>query len=218
MNIQNGNRGTNQSILRHYTNLAAVIHHLQTKTITLLDPATWDDRNDAYFLQKYRREQNAKTVLALCFSEQYERYHHWSVFAGGVGGVCIQFDKNRLIKKINEVDGFKHSSVNYMGIKQLKEHRVKLEELPFLKRTPYKDEREYRIIYVNNNDVMENQTIDIRISWIKRITLSPWTPKALAYSARDVLKSIVGCSNLTIFRSTLIESEKWKSAVGRIQR
>ena len=120
MNIQNGNRGTNQSILRHYTNLAAVIHHLQTKTITLLDPATWDDRNDAYFLQKYKSENNAKTVLALCSSEQSETYHHWRVFAGGVGGVCIQFDKNRLLKKINEADGFKHSSVNYISIKQLK--------------------------------------------------------------------------------------------------
>ena len=87
-----------------------------------------------------------------------------------------------------------------------------------MKRKAYEDEQEYRIIYVNNNDVMEHQTIDIRISWIKRIMLSPWSPKALAYSARDVLKSIDGCSNLTIYRSALIESERWKNAPGRIQR
>jgi hypothetical protein len=33
---------------RRYTNLAAVVHLLHAKAITLLNPATWDDRNDAY--------------------------------------------------------------------------------------------------------------------------------------------------------------------------
>ena len=209
---------TSTPILYRYTNLAAAIHLLQTKTITLLDPATWDDRNDTFFLQKYKSEQNAKTVLALCFSLQSETYNHWRVFAGGVDGVCIQFNKERLVNTLNEASGFKHSIINYKTIRQLNKEPPEFEELPFLKRIPYEDEQEYRIIYFNKRKTLESQLIDIKISWIKRIMLSPWIPKALARSTTDILKSIGGCGNLRIFRSTLVENEKWKKAAGRIQK
>lgn len=216
MNIQIRNTGTKPPILWRYTNLAAVIHHLQTKTITLLDPVTWNDRNDTFFLQKYKSEQNVKTLLALCFSQQFETYHHWRVFASGVDGVCIQFDKERLVNSLDESDGFEHGIINYKGINQLNKVPPKLEELPFLKRLPYRDEQEYRVIYVNKRKTLESLPIDIKISWIKRIRLSPWIPKALVRSTKDILKSIDGCSNLQIVRSTLIENERWKDAANRI--
>ena len=78
---------------RRYTNLAAVVHLLQAKAITLLNPATWDDTNDAYFMAEYKRLKQAKTVLALCFAETAETYHHWRVFSHGADGVCLEFNK-----------------------------------------------------------------------------------------------------------------------------
>jgi hypothetical protein len=39
-----------------------------------------------------------KTVLALCFTQATEHYHHWHVFAGGSSGVCIGFDRDALLK------------------------------------------------------------------------------------------------------------------------
>ena len=176
MNNQIGNKAARTLILRRYTDLAAVIHHLHTKTITLLDPVTWDDRNDAFFMQEYKSELNAKTVLALCFAEESERYHHWRVFADGVDGVCIEFDKNRLLEALGEDDRFKHSHMNYMSINELNKYQPELEELPFLKRSPYQDEKEYRIIYVNKRRTLETKPINMEISWINRITLSPWMP------------------------------------------
>ena len=83
---------------RRYTNLAAVVHLLHAKAVTLLNPATWDDRNDAYYMAEYKRLKQAKTVLALCFAETTETYHHWRVFSHGADGVCIEFDKDRLLK------------------------------------------------------------------------------------------------------------------------
>ena len=68
------------SAFRKYTNLAALIHFLQTKQITLLNPSTWDDKNDAYFLEEFKNIQGFTTVLAICFAETYETYHHWKVF------------------------------------------------------------------------------------------------------------------------------------------
>ena len=49
---------------RSYTNLAAAIHLLRTKTITLLNPATWADKNDAYYVAEYKRLKHAVTLLA----------------------------------------------------------------------------------------------------------------------------------------------------------
>lgn len=211
MNNQIRKKGVHPPTLRRYTNLAAVIHHLQTKTITLLDPDYWQDRNDAHFIKEYKNKRNAKTVLALCFAEQLERSHHWQVFAAGIDGVCIQFDKNPLLETLDEADGFKHGAMDYASMKNFSENPRELEKLPFVKRIPYKDEREYRIIYVDESETMETKPIDIEISWIKRVTLSPWIPKDLARSTRDVLKSIDGCGSLKIYRSTLFESEKWKN-------
>ena len=54
---------------RRYTNLAAAIHMLRTKSITLLNPATWDDKNDAYYMAEYKRLKDAATVLAFALQK-----------------------------------------------------------------------------------------------------------------------------------------------------
>jgi hypothetical protein len=82
--------------LRRYTNLAATIHILKSRHISLLSPAFWDDRNDAFFMRRYKERKSAKSVLALCFAEASETYHHWRVFSHGSDGTCIEFDKGHL--------------------------------------------------------------------------------------------------------------------------
>jgi len=44
--------------LRRYTQLAPLIHLLHRKRLTLLSQTKWDDKNDAYYLEVYRRRQN----------------------------------------------------------------------------------------------------------------------------------------------------------------
>ena len=83
--------------LYRYTNLAATIYMLRTRNITLLNPATWDDTNDFYFMSEYKRLKDAKSVLALCFAESEESYHHWRIFSSGSDGVRIEFDKPALL-------------------------------------------------------------------------------------------------------------------------
>jgi hypothetical protein len=39
---------------------------LCTKCITLLNPARWDDKNDAYFMAEYKRTVVAGGVAASC--------------------------------------------------------------------------------------------------------------------------------------------------------
>ena len=53
------------SSLRRYTNLAATIHLLSSRKITLLDPSDWEDKNDAYFMAQYKKLKKASSVPAL---------------------------------------------------------------------------------------------------------------------------------------------------------
>jgi hypothetical protein len=202
---------------RRYTNLAATIHLLSTKQITLLNPATWDDKNDSYFMAEFKRLKNAKSVLALCFAEREETYHHWRVFSNGGDGVCIEFEKQKLLSTFATDDGIRVRTVDYTLIKDLKKRtNLRFEDLPFLKRFPYTDEREFRIVYVSCTDAFEYRDYPIKIGWIKRVTLSPWMPKALAASVKTTLRSIPDCSSLRVSQSTLIENDQWKKVTSRL--
>jgi len=81
--------------LRRYTNIPALIYLLRKRSITLLDPRSWTDSNDSYYLTLYRDKKSLKSVLALCFTEVNETYHHWSVFAAGSSGICIRFKRSQ---------------------------------------------------------------------------------------------------------------------------
>ncbi len=203
---------------RRYTNLAAAIHMLQTQQITLLNPTTWDDKNDAYFMAEYKRIIGAQTVLAVCFAQSSETYHHWRVFSNGSDGVCIEFDKDALVSMFSLRASIRTGRVKYHLIDTLlRKSKIDPHELPFLKRRPYKDEREYRIVYVDEVKAQEFQNFPIQATWIKRITLSPWMSTALRYSVVKTLKSIPGCAGLSIVRSTLLENDRWKSITARAQ-
>jgi hypothetical protein len=205
-------------VLHRYTNLAATIHLLQTRQITLLNPATWDDRNDAYFMAEYKRHKNAATVLALCFTAQNETYHHWRVFSHGTDGVRLEFDRERLTAAFQRKRGLRGGLVAYRTIKDLRRlERLDVEELPFLKRAPYQDEQEFRLVYVSADEAVEFKTYPIKLAWLRRITLSPWMSKALADSVKANLLAIDGCSRLQISRSTLVENEAWKSVTANVE-
>lgn len=205
--------------LRRYTNLAATIHLLANRTITLLNPATWDDRNDAYFMAEYKRLRDAKAVLALCFAERQETYHHWRVFSAGADGVCIEFDKEKLLRVFMGDANITARSVDYKLIKELRRRTdLRVEELPFLKRLPYKDESEFRVVYVSTTEAAEFRSYPIKLSCIRRISLSPWMSRALGASVKATLRSIEGCSRLSISQSTVIENETWKSVTSRVPK
>ncbi len=206
-----------KNFCRH-TNLASLIHILSNKNITLLNPATWDDRNDAYFMSEYKRLKHAQTVLALCFSEQHETYHHWNVFSHGSDGVRIRFKKKELLSAFAADSAkVKHRSVNYKQIKDLTSLKeIKVDELPFLKRYPYKDEHEYRVVFVDQKKALEHQSYSIKLDWIQGVTLSPWLAEPLVDPIKKLLNSIDGCSKLSVIRSTLVNNETWKALTAKV--
>jgi hypothetical protein len=107
--------------------------------------------------------------------------------------------------------------VSYQKILDLDKMGLDVDQLPFIKRYPYEDEQEFRIVYTDRNKVAEVKEFKIALSAIKRISLSPWMPQALSKSVVSTLRSIDGCASLKISRSTLVENKKWKSIAKRLQ-
>ncbi|TLP43050.1 DUF2971 domain-containing protein [Cohaesibacter sp. CAU 1516] len=205
-----------EQTLRRYTNLASALHILHNQCLSLLSPDTWDDRNDSFFMSEYKRIKGLKTVLAICIADREETYHHWQVFSRGSDGVCIEFDRDKLLSAF-DVAGVTHQSVDYHLITNANTmHDVDLEILPFTKRWPYGDEREYRAVYVSADKELQAYSVPISLAVIKRITLSPWLAPALVDPVKMTLKSLPGCKGLRIYRSTLIDNKQWQKLAGRV--
>ena len=197
--------------LNRFTTLPVLFYMLSKKCITLLEPITWEDKNDAYYLEKYKQAKHLKTLLAYCFSTKRETFHHWKVFAAGSSGVCVEFRKAKLLDFVRKVTG---TNTGYVKYRLIRENRQPDQHTwPFLKRVPFKDEGEYRIIYENAVDVEKAKDVIFDLSCISKITLSPWMPVPLSKSTSAVIKSIDGCGSIDIQRSTLLESVDWQKCL-----
>lgn len=198
--------------LRRYTDLPALLHLLKNRCITLLDPATWDDTNDSYYLLKYKEKCNQKSVLALCLTEAAETYHHWRVFSHGPSGVCIDFHKTDLVAALETEPGVSVKSVHYrkMRVDQRQVAPPAISELPFLKRQGFLAEEEVRAVYECSTKVVKFLDISIDLKSVRRITLSPWLNQRLRPSVIEAIRTIPGCSGLDVRRSTLLGNAEWK--------
>ncbi len=196
---------------RRYTDLPALVHLLTNRELTLLDPSSWDDKNDSFFLSTYKENKNLSSVLALCFTRESETYHHWRVFSSGSAGACINFNATALENTFRKAKGVQFKPVEYLKVKELRKRRPTTAQLPFIKRIPYKHENEFRAIWESKTEEVFSLGIPIDLSSITRITLSPWMHPSLRKSVVAALKRIDGCKSIHMWRSTLTENEDWKS-------
>lgn len=196
--------------LKRYTELPFLIDFLETKQITLVNPGAWDDRNDSFYLQQYGESKDLHSIYSLCLTGTNETYHHWRIFSHGASGVCIEFDKEKLLDCVVQTAGLRAESVIYKNLDEMRSQPPELEELPFLKRSAFSDEMEFRLFVARKKEKSYTLKIPVTLDAINRITLSPWLPKEVAKQTKTALKSIKGCSKLKIYRSSLVENESWK--------
>lgn len=204
--------------LSRYTSFPVLISVLREQTITLLDPSVvWEDKNDIYFLKQYQKKLALKSLLALCFTEAPETYHHWKVFASGPSGIRIEFNRDLLLAAIDEHPLRRHlraSLVRYATVNKLSAEHPTTVDLPFLKRFPFRDKCEFRIIFRSKEKELKTLPIKIPLACIDRITLSPWLPEALAAPTIELLKSIPGCGDLGVGQSKLLDYKRWQNYAG----
>lgn len=114
-------------ILNRYTSLPVALEILVQRRVTLLSPETWEDRNDAFYLERYREEKRLRTLVAICFSARGETFHHWKIFSSGSSGVCIEFDKDLLLKAYPSSKSFRYGEIEYRLVKTVNDTRPGVE-------------------------------------------------------------------------------------------
>lgn len=214
-------RNSNE-VIRRYTSIPGVIDTLRQGQLALLDPRTWDDRNDRYFMELYRKQRKAAGLYALCAAKCAETYHHWRVFTGASDGACIVIRRQPLEEYLRGVDGPEIKSIRFQDVEYLTLQDARslspsdMDRLPFLKRVGFGDEDEYRIVVETNMEQQSAIFIDCPAEWIDRIYINPWLPERLAESVIETLQDLRGCSDLDIRRSSLIDSTTWRKAGDRV--
>ncbi len=203
--------------LRRYTYLPYLIDVLQQKSLTFLDPSTWDDKNDSYFMRLHKKRLGLKSLLALCFTDCHEKYAIWKVFAGDASGVSIEFDKPTLLRCLRKDPHITWGEVE----KQTKRAISSKDEqysyrLPFVKRWGFRDMWEFRAIYEDKEQELTSQYVPIDLDSIVRITFNPWIPYPVFESNRLAITKIDGCEDLKVDWSDFINSKKWRSEGDRI--
>jgi hypothetical protein len=205
-----------RAYLRRYTHLPAVIHMLRSKSLTLLDPSTWDDSNDTFYVSEYKRRKKLSSVLAICLTGAEESYHYWKVFAGHPSRVCIRLRQGILLKSLCSVPDVTVGLMDYQQMTVVRKRELSVDDFPFVKRNAYIDEKEVRVLWQSPTEARTSLELPIPVSCIGRVTLSPWLPKSLVEATKHTIQSIEGCSHLKVVRSTIIASEEWKNIARRV--
>lgn len=196
--------------LRRYTTLPYLLDILYNKRLALLDPSTWEDKNDSYYLDLYKTKKKLKSLLALCFADAPETYQHWKIYAGNTSGVCIEFDRDKLLAKIETDKGLISNPIEYKSIAKLQEEPITIHALPFIKRYAFKDEQEFRIIYENCVEDVKIKYFSILPDDINCILINPWVNKSVFNTIHSIIKKIEGCDGISVRKSTVVENENWK--------
>lgn len=95
-------------------------------------------------------------------------------------------------------------------MRELQDSPPPLEKLPFLKRKPYEDEAEFRIIYENKTKTHRTMNFPLDVRCINKITLSPWMPAPIAKTVKEVISGLPGCDKIQLIRTGVVESSIWK--------
>lgn len=203
--------------IRRYTTISAVINLLRRRELALLDPATWDDRNDRYFMDLYKEQRGVIGLYALCAATCNETYHHWRVFTGAADGACVEIKRAPLERALSRLGNIRCEEIDYLKLEEVDAlSAADVMRLPFVKRYAFKPEDEYRIIAETHDPQASAMGIRLPISWISKITLNPWLPGPLAESVIQTLHTIPYCKKLVVQRSHLIDNARWKRAGDRI--
>jgi hypothetical protein len=219
MNSNNTESNSKRNILNRFTTIPFLMDMLIRKHLTLLNPASWEDKNDTIPMDLYKKKKKKESIYALCMTNKRETIHHWNSFASGSSGCCVEFDHNKLIGEIEKFKREKNSAnniscekVKYKQIKDLQDIGTSgIEDLPFLKRYPFHPEQEFRIVMLSNDEQKETFDIPISLDVINKITIAYKMPESVFKSVKKCIEKIAPDFKGEINRSTLLKNDEWIS-------
>jgi len=170
----------------------------------------WCDHNDRKNLEIYEKHIDKK-IYVMCFVQDQESHFYWDSIGGGTD--CrISFNGPKLIEKLKNT-GIRWGSMNYVKLndlpKEIKKKTFKLNDVPFLKRQPYNQEKEFRIVWEGIEQENEIKIFDINFGVIDSITLSDSIPENVANSVKEIIRKIDGFDVERLYRGTVHDNKQW---------
>ena len=191
-------------ILNRFTTIEKMLEIVQTETLLMSNPAYWEDKNDSSILEIYKNKRGLKSLFAVCFTKGAETIYHWGAFAIKSEACCIEIAGDELINDYR-TNGFSAREVSYVQINEMKEKVKSIDQLPFVKRYPYRNEEEFRIIFESKKK-HTRPTLAVPRAYIKKITINQHLPKEIF----DLLnEKIERAWNIPVNRSTVIKNNRW---------
>lgn len=208
-------------ILSHYTQFPVLLDILNRQKLVLGNPSAWDDKTDFCILKEYA---NSRDVRVLCLTKHpdiaKDNILHWKIYAPGKSGCRIDFDK-KLLENAAKEQSATLKKIEYLSSMGLEEQPAKWKgKLPFLKRSPYTFENEWRIIWIGN--LKKDCDFELDISKliskgiIKSIKLSPELPKNLAKNMCSFLKGAYKKYGINYAQSWLYRNPDWERTVKKL--
>lgn len=198
-------------LLRRYTSLPSLLHLIEFRKITLLNSVAWDDLNDRNCMDAFVRAKGGKSCFALCFCNRSDYYHHWRIYAYGTSGVCIEFFKEDLVTMANN-NGLLHGPVEYLTLRQLQvaltDKKFNADRLPFMKRSAFEPEKEYRFVYVSQKEDELSKEIDIDLKSIHQVIINPWAELSLFNGIKQSIADLTK-NRLMVSQSRMLNHDEW---------
>ena len=199
---------TKEEHLYHFTSLPYLLNILYKKQLTLTNPKNWEDKNDLCFLERYKKIKGIRSLLTLCFTSGKEAFHLWKIYANGVSGVRIKFKQEQLCERIQQIPGIRYAFIQNKRLNDLRNSIPDVMDLPFLKRIVF-NEKEWRIIYEDKVNELDTKSIDIDLSIVTEIALSPWLDDDVATSIEEVITKIENTEHIKFIKSATIKHKDW---------
>lgn len=197
------------SKLNRFTKLPFLLDLIVRKQLTLLNPEIWEDYNDRKTVKLYQQLKKAAAIYALCLTHKSETVHHWMAFSAGPSGCCIQFDYKKLTALLKQKSIY-HRETVYAKLADLNKYSKKNSHIiPFVKRIPFSNENEYRIIALSTEPQQPSFDIPITLDVITKITLSNKLSKNTFESIKATICCVEPSLKNRIVRSTLFENTRW---------
>ena len=197
--------------LNRFTTIPFLLDLMIEKRLTLLNPDKWEDYNDRVTMDLYKKKKEAKSIYALCLTSKRETIHHWSAFAPGTSGCCIEFDYFKLVNQINSFPGLSHATTQYVKLNDLKKLPGNIEILPYLKRQAFETEQEYRLVVVSSKPQEASIDIPISLKCINRITFTNKLTESVVDSLKQAINLVAPEYKGRLVRSTLFNNSRWSN-------
>ncbi len=98
--------------------------------------------------------------------------------------------------------------MRYRRLPDLKDGTIKVGDMPFTKRWPYRCEDEFRVIWEGESEDAFFE-IEIELNMINKVTLNQRMPKQVYATIREYLREAFADADQRISHSTLYENARW---------